>query len=270
VPHGSGDRNVAYHPELAQFDLFLLSGQKLADEMVRHGIARADQCRLIGYPKFDTVDLAERPRVFDNDRPIFVYNPHFDPYLSSWYDQGNAVLEYFRRNPQFNLIFAPHIMLFRKKLHVSLEYRAIRIRPDIDPTYRDCPNILIDTNSIRLSNMSYTRAADVYIGDVSSQVYEFLARPRACFFLDTHSRTRPGDPLPYEFWQNGDVRRTAAELAEILPDWQARAAHYADEQRRLFRYTIDIDAHTPSTLRAAQAITAWLEEKGANSAAEAP
>lgn len=259
VPHGSGDRNVAYHPELAQFDLFLLSGQKLIDEMVRHDIARAEQCRLIGYPKFDTIDRSARLRFFDNDRPVFLYNPHFDPHLSSWYDQGRDVLEYFRRNAdRFNLIFAPHVMLFRKKLHISQEYRTARTRPDIDAIYEGCPNILIDTNSSRLFDMSYTQAADVYIGDMSSQVYEFLLRPRACFFLDVHSGAAPGDPPPYEFWRNGDICRTAEELAALLPDWRARARHYADEQRRLFRYTIDDDRETPSTLRGARAIEAWL------------
>jgi hypothetical protein len=254
VPHGSGDRNVAYHPELSQFDLFLLSGQKLVDEMVRHGIARADQCHLIGYPKFDTIDRNTRQRFFDNDKPVFLYNPHFDPRLSSWYDHGATILEYFRANAnRFNLVFAPHVMLFRKKLHYSLEYRTARLRPDIPAICRNCPNILIDTDSHRLFDMSYTLSADAYIGDMSSQVYEFLIRPRACYFIDVHSDARPGDPPPYEFWRNGPVCRSGADMLPLLPGWQEIAGDYRAEQQRLFAHTIDDDA-TPATLRGARAL----------------
>ncbi len=261
VPHGSGDRNVAYHPELAQFDLMLLSGQKLIDEMVRHGVATADKCRLIGYPKFDTIDRNARPRFFDNDRPVFLYNPHFDPHLSSWYDEGAAVLEWFRAHAdRYNLIFAPHVMLFRKKLHISPEYRVARLRPDIDSAIRVCPSILIDVDSPRLFDMSYTLAADAYIGDMSSQVYEFLVRPRPCFFLDVHSGTAPGDPVPYEFWRNGDVCRNATELTALLPDWRARGAAHMAEQERLFAYTVDDDPHQLSTLRGARTISRWCAE----------
>ena len=32
--------------------------------------------------------------------------------------------------------------------------------------------------------MAYTQRADIYLGDVSSQVYEFLLNPRPCVFLN--------------------------------------------------------------------------------------
>jgi hypothetical protein len=262
VPHGSGDRNVAYHPELAQFDLFLLSGQKLIDEMVRHKLAEAHQCRLIGYPKFDSIKREDRPRFFDNDLPVFLYNPHFDPHLSSWYKMGNNVLDYFMNNSdRYNLIFAPHVMLFRKKLHISPEFRIARFRPEIDPIYKSAQNILIDTSSSRLFDMSYTLAADAYIGDMSSQVYEFLVRRRPCFFLDTHSSSAGDSPPPYEFWRNGDVCRSVEDLKAFIPHWRERGEHYASEQDRLFEYTIDDDKNTASTLRAALAIDAWLKAR---------
>jgi hypothetical protein len=64
-------------------------------------------------------------------------------------------------------------MLFKKKLHVSLEYRTARLRPDLAPRWHEAANILIDTGSTRLVDMTYTLSADGYIGDVSSQIYEF-------------------------------------------------------------------------------------------------
>jgi hypothetical protein len=267
VPHGSGDRNVAYHPELKHFDLLLLSGQKLIDEMGAHGIARPEQCRLIGYPKFDTIDRTAAPKFFDNDNPVFLYNPHFDPLLSSYYDGGIAILEYFAANAErYNLIFAPHVMLFRKKLHISLEYRTARFRPEIPARFRGYPNIRIDTDSPLLFDMAYTLAADAYIGDMSSQVYEFLIRRRPCFFIDTHSHKVPTgnsggmmaeQPLPYAFWGNGPVVKTAAELCALLPDWQAVGAHYRSAQDTLFTYTIDDDPLVLSTRRGADALAAY-------------
>lgn len=255
VPHGAGDRTVTYHPELAQFDLFLLSGQKVIDQMIHHGIARREQCRLIGYPKFDTIEMDVVPRFFDNDNPVFLYNPHFDPYLSSWYDLGRDVLAFFAAHAdRYNLIFAPHVMLFRKKLHYSLEYRTARIRPDIPQAYRDAPNILIDVDSPRLMDMSYTRAANAYIGDVSSQVYEFLVRPRACFYLDVET----GTTTPYEFWQTGDVFRSVEGLAAAIPQWREAAARYKTQQTRLFRYTIDDDKDASSSVRGALALADYV------------
>ncbi len=271
VPHGSGDRNVAYHPELKQFDIMLLSGQKLIDEMGAHGIAQPGQCHLIGYPKFDTIDRRAGQKFFDNDNPVFLYNPHFDPLLSSYYDSGTAILDYFADNAgRFNLIFAPHVMLFRKSLHISLEYRTFRRRPDIPERFFHCTNIRIDTGSPLLFDMTYTLAADAYIGDMSSQVYEFLIRRRPCFFIDTHSQkiTKPAsdaktaDPaLPYAFWGNGPVVKSADELFALLPDWQEIGARYRSAQDALFSYSIDDNAAVASTRRGADALALYLGEQ---------
>jgi hypothetical protein len=264
VPHGSGDRNVAYHPELKQFDLMLLSGQKLIDEMAAHSIATPQQCRLIGYPKFDTIDRKAAPKLFANDNPVFLYNPHFDPLLSSYFEHGIAILDYFAANTnRFNLIFAPHVMLFRKRIHISLEYRTFRLRPDVPERFRDLPNIRIDTDSPLLFDMTYTLAADAYIGDMSSQVYEFLIRRRPCFFIDTHSHLSPvrepdamltEKPLPYAFWGNGPVVKSAAELCTILPDWKVMGARYRSAQDALFSYTINDSQTALSTRRGADAL----------------
>ncbi len=259
VPHGAGDRSVTYHPEIAQFDYFLLSGQKVADEMVAHGIARPEQCRLIGYAKFDA--FGDRPKVqlFDNRRPTILYNPHFDPRLSSWYDHGPALLEALAAGrDRFNLIFAPHVMLFRKKLHISPEYRMARIRPDIPAAAMSAPGIKIDVGSARLFDMTYTRSADIYVGDVSSQVYEFLKQPRPCFFLDA---ARQGSEA-YGFWQNGPVFSEAAPLVAALEDWKSTGVCYRKTQERLFAYTMDIDPRRSASERGAAALRELLALSG--------
>lgn len=259
VPHGAGDRGVTYHPEMRDFDLMLVSGRKVLDNMVAHGLARPETIRIIGYPKFDALLGRTPEKFFANDNPVFLYNPHFDPVLSSWYDHGPAILEWFARHPQYNLVFAPHVMLFFKTVHISLEYRRGRVRPDIPPGVADCPNIRIDTASERLFDMSYTLASDVYIGDVSSQVYEFLHRPRAVFFIDTHAGAAPQDGEPaYEFWRNGPVVRSAEALVAQLPRWREVAVEYRAEQERLMAYTADRTDPRPAAVRGAEAITQFL------------
>lgn len=256
VPHGAGDRTVTYHPAMHEFDLMLVSGLKAARELLVREIIRSDRVRIIGYPKFDTVDLSARPRLFDNDNPVFLYNPHFDPLLSSWYDEGPKLLDWFAspEGQSFNVIFAPHIMLFRKAIHVSPEYRMVRRRPDIRSHWRAAPNILIDVDGPHLVDMTYTLAADGYIGDVSSQIYEFLVRPRPAFFFDRFSqdpRSKEGD-LP--FWQTGDVVTGVEELPALITNHAARGAHFRKAQKAIFAETFSLDKTHTASSRAAAAI----------------
>ena len=258
LPHGAGDRNVTHHPEKKDFDLFLLSGTKMMDQMIRHGIATAEQCRIIGYPKFDDLPTRKPEQLFANNRPSFLYNPHFDPHLSSWYEHGPAILEWFYQRPeQYNLIFAPHVMLFRKELHISPEYKLSKRRPGLDEKYRSAPNILIDTDSERLFDMSYTLSADAYIGDVSSQIYEFLIRPRPCYFVDTHSAPREE---PYDSWNCGPVLRSAEALFPLLDDWQELGQQYKDVQVKLINHTFDYSDPRPAAVRGAEAIANYLRD----------
>jgi hypothetical protein len=150
-------------------------------------------------------------------------------------------------------------MLFYKKVHISPEYRVTRKRPDIDPKYWNAPNIVIDVDSARLFDMSYTFSADAYIGDVSSQVYEFLYRPRACFFIDTHSKVAPNAPPEYDFWNNGPVVRNAQELLPLLADYAAIAVQYRDAQERRMAYTADQSDPRPASERGAEALCIYVE-----------
>src|SRR3546814_8277328 len=88
---------------------------------------------------------------------------------------GRDVLEFFRASPDYNLIFAPHVVLYQRGLRHGARPLG---------RYRNRPNMLIDTGSLASIDMTYTLAADIYLGDVSSQVYEFMLQPRPYLFLD--------------------------------------------------------------------------------------
>lgn len=262
LPHGAGDRNVTFHPDNARFDKILVPGRKAVEQLSAHGVPR-EKIEIVGYPKFDAVADRPREKFFDNDRPSFVYNPHFDPNLSSWYDLGPALLSWFASDEgqAFNCIFAPHVMLFRKAVHVSPEYRIGRRRPDIPAEAFAAPNILIDTESPRLFDMSYTLSADGYIGDASSQIYEFLIEPRAVFFLDRRRIRLAEDEQWMAQWQAGPKFSSVDELARALPEFHQIAQQYRSAQQRLFSYSFDRQ-DTPANERAAKAIARLVGDRG--------
>ncbi len=250
VFHGSGDRWQGYDERLRAFDLVLVSGRKAQERIARAGFVAADRCRVIGYPKFDVVEaLNPQPRrLFANDRPTVLYNPHFKPRESSWFGMGMDVLEYFRGNTGFNLIFAPHVVLFKRRW---------RYRAAVPRRYHGCPNILIDTGSAASIDMTYTRVADIYLGDVSSQIYEFWRQPRPCIFLNAHGVQWQGVP-DYRHWNAGEVLTDVAQLGPaLLRAAELHNARYRIEQERMFADTIELTAE-PSAVRAARAIAEHL------------
>jgi hypothetical protein len=63
--------------------------------------------------------------------------------------------------------------------------------------------------------MRYTLGADIYCGDVSSQVYEFLVEPKPCVFLNAHGADWHNDPN-YPMWRLGEVASTPEEAVQMI------------------------------------------------------
>lgn len=260
--HGAGDRAIGFNRESAGFDLVLVSGPKIHDRLIADAGLKPGQIALVGYPKFD---LCANNRFADSfpppERPTVIYNPHPSPKLSSWFRHGAAVLEAFRGQDRYNLIFAPHVMLFERKWVVTVDPPSLaRVVPP-GPEYRAEPRIHIDTGSAASSDMSYTNRADIYIGDVSSQVYEFLRTPRPCLFLNSHSVAWQDDPN-YLHWRAGPVLDSADGLLGAIDAAVAAHPDYADVQQALIDATFSL-SDRPSAERAADAITAFCEGRAA-------
>lgn len=215
--HGAGDRAVGFNPSIGQFDHVFIPGQKILDRMKEQKIVRDGHYSVIGYPKFDSVpfETGRRASLFETEKPIVLYNPHFDPSLSSWYEDGEAVLDYFAQQDKYNLIFAPHVMMFTRKLHVTSDLKIFKWRKKLSRLYTDHPKIHVDTGSVASINMTYTRNADIYLGDVSSQVYEFLSEPRPCLFLNIHHKAWQDNPN-FNHWRLGDVITSVEDLGDAL------------------------------------------------------
>ncbi len=258
--HGAGDRAVGEKEIIRDFDFVLISGEKREKRHKERGLIREGNYAIVGYPKFDFVPHTPvNLNLFNNDNPIVVYNPHFDPYLSSWYDMGVKVLEVFAENPDINLIFAPHIMLFERRMHTSVEHKKVRVRKNLPKRFYDMPNIHIDLGSTRSVDMTYTRLADIYLGDVSSQIYEFLEVRRPTIFLNAHEADWAGNPI-YTNWSTGPVLDSVDDLIGAIRQSKELHEEFIAAQNAAFNDTFGDIEGKPSVL-AADAIADFLMQE---------
>ena len=120
-------------------------------------------------------------------------------------------------------------------------------------------NILIDKGSAASTDMTYMMAADIYLGDVSSQVYEFLIEPRPCVFLSPREVDWKDD-RSYENWQLGQVVDDVdTGLREALDRAHDVQPSYAARQVEAFRKTFRIEADSTAANRGAEAIAEFLD-----------
>lgn len=263
--HGAGDRAIGFDKASARFDHVLVSGPKIRERLIEETGLSADRISTVGYPKFDL--LPENPVRLpfqDNGRPTVLYNPHPSPHLSSWYQHGRAVLDFFLNSDRYNLIFAPHVMLFHRRFVLTIDKLRIDRPGSIDARVLAAPNIHVDLGSRASTDMTYTSAADIYLGDVSSQIYEFLHRPRPSLFLNSHGADWRGNPN-YAHWQTGEVIEDPAALGSALDRAVSEHGRYLPIQQELFRRSFDLTGES-SADRAARAIIASLDRPAQQSA----
>lgn len=258
--HGAGDRSVTEKNSIKEFDFVLVPGEKIEKRHKERGLIVDGRYAIAGYPKFDFVPhVSTNLELFGNDNPVVIYNPHFDPHLSSWYKMGMDILEKFEQTPDLNLIFAPHIMLFKRKLHTSIEYKKVKLRKKLPKRFYNAPNIHIDLGSSRSVDMTYTRYADIYIGDVSSQIYEFLETRRPTIFLNSHNADWVGNPF-YMNWTTGPVLDNVSTLIEKVRQGPSTHKEYLPAQNHVFEETFELSGEK-SSVKAANAIAAFLYEE---------
>ena len=249
TPHGAGDRAIMLDPRDRHFDFVLVAGAKSEQRLLDAGTIRPGHYAVNGYVKLDLMPRlqAAREPLFDNGRTTVLYSPHFKRELSSWDRFGRDIIAWFAGQDRYNLVVAPHVRLFAEASDAERAAVAKLAVPG---------KILIDLASDRLFDMSYTSGADIYLGDVSSQVYEFLATPRPCLFLNAHGVDWAGDP-DYLFWTLGDVIDNLSELPHALEQAPSRHPLYADAQRERLAESIGSDP-AGAARRGAEAILGFL------------
>jgi hypothetical protein len=250
VPHGG---TVAAVPFADGNDFALAYGRAMEAGFREVGLP----CREVGYPK---LDLSRRPteRLFAEVRPTVLYNPHWRV-ATSWPAWGERVLERFAASRDFNLVFAPHVNLFGRKVAAAVLDR-----------FRGLPNVHIDVDSPRLLDLSYATVADVYLGDASSQIYELLAlRRRPCVFLDPNGLSAGKSPPekvvrlgPHgrvallDAWRCGEVVTRLEELPAALARAITAPDTFAAMQEAALAEQFTV-TDVPSGRRGAEAILEW-------------
>lgn len=255
--HGAGDRAIGFGAIASRFDYILAAGQKIRNRLVAEAGVDPARIAMAGYPKFDVPATGPINLPFpDKDRPTVLYNPHVSPHLSSWYRAGRQVLDFFLESDRYNLIFAPHVMLFERAVTLSIDKLRAARAGTLDGKYFSAPHIHIDLGSAASTDMSYTNAADIYLGDVSSQIYEFLRWPRPAVFINVQRVAYRNDPN-YAHWKAGPVIERVEELGRALVQAHEQRHWYTPVQRSLFSYTFDLNSERSSE-RAARAILGFL------------
>jgi len=256
--HGAGDRAVGFKASIQKFDCVLVPGRKIERRMLDAKIVQKGTYAVVGYPKFNSPLISEKKSFFTNSNPTVLYNPHFDPSLSSWYDKGLEILEYFYQTPKFNLIFAPHVMLFSRRVHLAPAPFAARRSGRIPQKYLGLDNIRIDLGSFASINMAYARSADIYLGDVSSQIYEFITPPKPSIFVNSGHKNWQRD-TNFSHWHLGKVIYSVQELDKYLKDLSWHTLGYLERQKEAFVSTFGEDSQGAAA-RAAAAIIRFSEE----------
>jgi len=224
IPHGAGDRAKGFEPRLRLFDEIITAGGKDCRRMIAEGLVEPEHCQAAGYIKLAAVErLSPKPDIepLAKDRRTILYNPHFDPKLSSWNRFGDALVERIIAEGRYNLIIAPHVRLRERLDEETIERWRKRAVPG---------QVIVDFGSWRSLDMSYTRVADIYLGDVSSQVYEFLVSPKPCAFLDPSRRAWRDNP-DFAMWSFGAVCCSVDEAMIEIDRAAARHQEFATIQR---------------------------------------
>lgn len=247
--HGAGDRAVGFAPDVRDFDYVLMAGRKIEDRLLAEGLVQPGRYTSGIYAKLDWLRKKPLPPpMFDNGRRTVLYNPHFNPRLSSWPKLGRAILDFFAESSEYNLIFAPHVRLFDPP--TRSDYRSFA-------RYAALPHMHVDLGSERSIDMTYANAADLYLGDVSSQICEFVLRPRPALFINVSGIRWQGD-ANYRCWTLGPVIGNLDRFRASLDEAFASREDYVEVQKRYAGDTFGEVPDTSSAARAADAIVAYL------------
>lgn len=249
ITHGAGGRAVPSFRNRPNCDLILVKGSGDVERHLREGLARPGHIAAGGYPKLDTSRRlrASGAPLFEGKQPTILYAPHKTPELGSWSTFIEPILASFSCEDLGNLIVAPHVKMFRRR---SEKVRETWRR-------RSSPKIIVDPGSDRLFDNTYTEAADIFVGDVSSQVYEFTARPRPCVFLNPRRIDWRDDPH-FRFWRMGEVIEDPVQLSGALARAPRLHDQFREEQVKLTAQALG-DTTAQSIKRSADLIVEFME-----------
>nr|WP_277998419.1 hypothetical protein [Sphingomonas liriopis] len=245
ILHGAGSMMNRDDRRRRAAALTIVAAERERTALAAHGVDPA-RIAVTGYIKAGFRQRAFATPAFAKSRPVLLYAPHWQRHRSSWWDWGEAAVHAILASGAYNLIFAPHQRLVEKAPELRTFAATLAERGDVH----------VDLDSFAMVDGSYTAAADLYLGDTSSQVVEYLMRPRPCVFLDPRGVAWAGDPS-YDMWKAGEV---VTDLDTLLPALErAPALHPQFEPaQRAFAAESLGEVSGAAPMRAAEAILGVL------------
>jgi hypothetical protein len=208
-----------------------------------------DRIVATGYVKAGFRQRMHRQLPFETPRPVILYTPHWQPHRSSWPEWGRRIVADLAEQTEFNVVLAPH----QRLVETAPEVREVL------GSVAHLPHVHCDIDSFATIDGSYTAACDIYLGDTSSQVVEFLMRPKPCVFLNPQQaewRGRAG----FEQWECGEV---VADYEAILPALRRSVEMQAQFRERQIQFAASSlgDTSGAAAIRAAELILRLIAER---------
>ena len=215
--HGAGPISHGKWKRLRAADKVMVPSALMAAEMRRNGLTES-QVVITGYAKSAFSPSASSTQLFADKRPILLYNPHWQAHRSSWPVWGRQLLHSLIEQDRWNVIFAPH----QRIVETDSSVRAL-----ID-SLKTLPHIHAGLDGFAMVDGSYTGIADVYLGDTSSQILEFVAKPRPVVLL----RPQELSWVEQDSGQYGLLGECVTRFEDILPAL-GRAADQLEKYREV-------------------------------------
>jgi len=236
IMHGSGTMNSRDDGRRRVAWRMPVPSQSEQQEFLARGFAPS-YVPVVGSVKATFRQRTRRELQFPEPRPVVLYNPHWQQHRSSWWDWGRQIVERLVAQDQYNVILAPHQRLAERD-------------PDLARVLAQAarhPHVHSDLDSFAMVDGSYPAGADIYLGDTSSQVIEFLAHPRPCVFLNNRQvdwRQR-GD---YGMWTSGEVVDSLEQVLPALQRAPRRHGEFLQQQQQLVRSWLGDTTGAPQRL----------------------
>ncbi len=233
--HGAGSMMARGHWRRRAGWRTLVAAERDRQALIAGGDA-PERVVTTGYVKAAFRQRTPAARLFADTKPVILYTPHWQAHRSSWWTWGPAVVERIRADGRYNLIFAPHQRLVE---------RAPELRAFV-AGLAGAAGVHADLDSFAMVDGSYTAAADLYLGDTSSQVVEYMMRPRPCVFLNALGASWRSD-ASYAMWEAGDVVESLDALIPAIDRAPIRHDDYAAFQRAFVQTALgDVSGLAPA------------------------
>ncbi|TCP36670.1 hypothetical protein [Sphingomonas sp. BK235] len=219
--HGVGSMSARDDPRRMAAHHTLVPSEQERQTYLARGMP-AERIVATGYVKAAFRQRTPARALFETPRPTLLYAPHWQPHRSSWPAWGQAIVTALAAQRAWNVILAPHQRLVERAPELRAALAAVA----------DLPHVHCDLDSFAMVDGSYTAAADLYLGDTSSQLIEFLIRPRPAVFLDPLARQWEDDP-DYAMWRAGEVVTDLDALLPAIARAPERHAHFVSAQREI-------------------------------------